>query len=252
VNSEEQERTKRYYAFLGVGGLIVLVVVILFFSKVGKGTLTVNEKGFTVTIDRPLIEQVQTKPQELTTESKKVRYSTGSIADSVVRQFERQVGEPLQPDRFVGKNLVDKRAGFVLASKMPRQWSISHDVAGYADMQRNMVELNSAGGATVKVSRMPSSVVRGCMSAKCVVDYVLNILTTTGETVQDPHVSVDETSKTAMIQYRNLESQEESIIKLVLSDEYWYQVSTRYNVTTSTADAQTDAAAMVASFAVIN
>jgi hypothetical protein len=219
---------------------------------VGRGTLVVNDKGFQVTIDQPLIQQVDSKQSELTTDTKKIKYSTGRIADSVVRQLEKQVGEPLPPDRFVGKNLVDKKAGFVLSSQSPKQWSIVNDAAGYTDMQRNIIELNSAGGATVKVSRLPSSVVRECTNVKCVVDYVVNILITTGKIEQQPNVSLDAASNTALVLCKNTAMQEELVIKLTQSDGYWYQTSAAYNTTTTAADTQADAVSMVTSFAVVN
>lgn len=239
-------------ALLGVGSIVVLLVAMMAFKGAGKGIQTENNSGYKVTIDQPLIQQVDSKQSELTVDARKIKYFTGRISDSVVRQFEKQCGEQLLCDRFIGKNLVDKKAGFVLASFSPKQWSIVNDEVGYTDMQHNIIELNSAGGATVRVSRMPSSVVRECSSVKCVVDFMVNILFTTGEVVLQPNVSIDAASNTALMMYRNAETQEERVVKVVQSDGYWYQVSAAYNSTTTTPDTHADAVSLVTLFSVVN
>lgn len=246
----ERERTKRYFALLGVGGTIILIVVLLFFSRVGKGELTVGKNGFTVKIDKPLIEQVPTRHAILKTDGEQISYTTGKITDSMIRQIELQNSAPVTPERFWGKNLIDKRAGFVLASIDPGQWSIKFDEGGYVDMQRNIVELNSAGGATVKVSRTPTSAFPDCKNVKCVVGFVTNILVQAGVAPQYPDVSYDDASGTALLTFRNRDTQGETFIKIIQKGEYWYEATTDYNSVLTSEKTRKDAQKIVTSFSV--
>ncbi|MBI2794704.1 MAG: hypothetical protein HYX66_08675 [Ignavibacteria bacterium] len=246
----EREKTKRYFALLGVGGTIILIVVLLFFSKVGKGELTVGKDGFTVKIDRPLIEQVHTQNAILKTGGDQIPYTTGKIADSLIRQIELKNSTPITPERFLGNNLIDKKAGFVLASSDPGQWSIKFDEGGYVDMQRNIVELNSAGGATVKISRTPTSAFPNCKNVKCVVEFVANILVQAGEAPEYPDVSYDEPSGTALLTFRNRDTQGETFIKIIQKGEYWYEATTDYNSALTSEKTRKDAQKIVTSFSV--
>lgn len=246
----EREKTKRYYALLGVSGTIILIVVLLFFTKVGKGELTVGKDGFTVKINKPLIEQVQTHEAFLKTNGQKISYTTGTIADSMIRQIEVQNAAPVTPERFWGSNLIDKKAGFVLASTDPGQWSVKFDEGGYSDMQRNIVELNSAGGATVKVSRTPTSAFPDCKNVRCVVEFVANILVQAGAAPQYPDISYDDASNTALLTFSNNETQGETFIKIIQKGDYWYEATTDYNSVLTSEKTRDDAQKIVTSFSV--
>jgi hypothetical protein len=247
----EKEKTKRYFALLGVGGTIVLVVVLYFFNTVDQGKLKVTKDGFEVNIERPIIQQVGSDQSSLTTGNTSVNFTTGTINDSVIRNVEQSAGGTVPPDRFTGKNLIDRKGGYVIASSNPGAWSVSHNNDGYHNSESSMVTFVSNNTAQVAVSRTPVSMLPGCENVRCVVDVIVSVYLQNGVISSVPAVKYDDAHNTAFLTFTNQQTQGESYVKIMKSGGYWYEAKADYNKLITDASTKNDAINMVASFATI-
>ncbi len=247
----EKEKTKRYFALLGVGGTIVLIVVLYFFNTVEQGKLKVTKDGFEVNIDRPIIKQVGSEESSLSTGGTDVNFTTGTINDTVIRNVEQAAGGQVAPDRFTGKNLIDKRGGYVIASKNPSAWSVTHNNDGYDNSEASMVTFVSSNTAQVAVSRTPTSMIPGCNDVRCVVDIIVNVYLQNGVISSPPAVKYDDAHNIAFLTFTNQVTQGETYVKITRSGAYWYEAKADYNKILTDAATKNDAVSMVASFAAI-
>ncbi|NQW31026.1 MAG: hypothetical protein HQ472_11010 [Ignavibacteria bacterium] len=247
----EKEKTKRYFALLGVGGTIVLIVVLYFFNTVDQGNLKVTKDGFEVSIEKPLIQQVNSDNSQLKTGTNEVTFTTGSINDSVIRNVEQSTGHKITPDKFIGKNLIDKKGGYVIASGNPDAWQVDHNSRGYTNIDQSMVTFSSNQTAQVTVSRTPTTMVPGCTTIRCVVDIKVNLLLENGVIAAPPSVEYDDKLNIAFLTFTNQNNQGETYLKMVKSGGYWYEARADYNKIVTDATTKNDAINMVASFAAI-
>ncbi len=250
----EKEKTKRYFAMLGVGGVVVVILAIMFFSKFGQsgsGSFKVTKDGVELSIDKPLIDQVEHTNRALQTGNDSIEFTTGSINEQVIEEVQKQHGSELTPKKFVGRNLIDTKGRFVLASNNSSSWKVQHNNAGYSDVMQPIVHLTATGGESVTVHRMPMSMFNNCNNIRCAVQQMLLGLEAQGLLEQSPLVEYDDATNTAFLTFTNPNTLGQSYVKAVVSDGYWYEARADYNTLVSDAKIQRDAVNMIASFAII-
>ena len=102
----EKEKTKRYYGLLIVGGAIAIVIVVLFFTMFkpgagGKGDIEITTDGIKVSLEQPLIQQVDTAAGSMQLQSQPIPVTKGRISQQVIKSVEKHATVPITPIRFV-------------------------------------------------------------------------------------------------------------------------------------------------------
>lgn len=253
----EKEKTKRYYGFLITGGVLALIIAILFFSVFRngggtKGSLEINKDGIKVTLEQPLIQQVDPSTSVLKYKDERLEFTTGRIErqtiDSVVR-----ASPPISPLTFSGSNLIDVRGGFVIASSHANEWRVVHDSAGYNQYTTPIVELHPQQpqhNESVIVSRTPMSAIPNCTNIRCGVDFITTSLPNSMARNEKPIIEFDDVRKTALLFYPNNRDGRSVLIKVVIANGFLYQAVAEFGAGTDRVSGER-AKAMVASFAVI-
>ena len=232
----EKEKTKRLYALIG-GSFVTVVVVISLFIWSGRGG-KVEGPGFK--IDIPLIDQVSTEKQTASLDSGDVTFTTSAVPDSVVEAVaaavEKETAQPIRVDEFTGKNLIDRKAGFVIAAEQPKDWTIVHNDSGYKTSQQPIVQMKTSSGAAMNVRRYPIDPRKGCQDLDCMIKRILSAAREEGALVGEPQVTKDASGTTAFIVIRNPELGSETFIKCVIEGKWWYEARADVPATATPAD----------------
>ncbi len=233
---------------------MVLILGFWFFSKFGesgKGSFKVTKEGVELTIDEPIIKQVDSSEHTFKSGNDQINFTTGTIDRKVISKIEEKQGAELPSNKFVGSNLIDKQGGFVLASERSAQWSVQHNDEGYVNGASPIVQLTSGIGETVSVNRVPLSQFDQCTSIRCAVEQVVAALMAQGYITDHPHIEFDEPSNTAFLTFTNLNTGGQSYIKAIVDGQYFYIAQADYNAVISDEQVKNDAVKMIASFSVI-
>ena len=245
-----REKTKRTYAWLGLLGILAVLTIALFFQKVGKGSLSVDAGGIEVTIDQPLIDQVSNESRSFFEDGDTVTITTGSVSDTLIEKIEQKYDaeKVLPSDKFVGRNLIDRKAGFVVSTAQPETWLVKHNDAGYTQRFDPIVSMKSKDGAVVAVTRATRDSVT-CLAIDCYVTSIIKREIENNAVASKPTVNIDHKTNTALIEYTT-RTRSSVMIKVVLENNSWYQA--RSEVASSTpAEQRNEAQRMVTSFSAI-
>ncbi len=248
----EREKTKRLMITVGAGGVLGVLAMILFFNTVGdrKGDLDIDITSgkFKVSLDKPIGEQIQQPSSSLQTSSGDVQFSTGTISDSVVQRVEAS-GQVIDAGKFVGKNLINRKAGFVISAGNPSAWSIQNDDEGFQNPLVPVTQIRGAGGEFLNVTRGP---MQGCSDVRSCVELTVESMKQIGLIDQNPTVRYDEANQTAFLTFTNAENGGQSYMKVVISNGLAYVAAANYNVHATDANTKNDLISMVASFSPIS
>jgi hypothetical protein len=251
----EKEKTKRTFAYLGVLGVVGILVTLLFFQNVQKGSLELSDKGVKVNIeeittDKPIIQQVRADSIVAEGETGKVTLTTSPIADSVVEQVELRHTSDLPVDSFVGKNLIDRKAGFVLSSERPLQWKVEHFDQGYETSDVPIVEMQAESGPRLIVRRYAANTDGGCGDLDCMIRHIVSNIHAGGAAITPPRITRDKDGRAALIVFKNTATNSDVYVKCVIQGSWWYEARVDIPVSTSKAD-RSQAIMSVTSFSAI-
>ena len=145
IEKERQKtrRSRNKYIFFAV--IIVAALFILYFivGKGGKGGIDVDiAKGtFKFNVDKPVVEQANTETKTYrTNDGKSIDFTTGTVSRDVISDFENE-NISFSPNQFVGENLVNDIAGYIISSADPGLWTVHYNPAGLND-ESNILSLN--------------------------------------------------------------------------------------------------------------
>lgn len=247
----EREKTKRHMMTLGVGGLIGLIVIILFFNSIGnrQGSVDVDVTSlkFKVSLDKPIGEQVQQPTSTLSTKDGELKFNTGTISDSVIKNVEAQ-GQTIDPTRFSGKNLISPEAGFVLSSQSPSKWTVAYDKAGLRDPSTPITRITGDGLGNLFITRGPDTDHAGIRAS---VEVTVNEMRQRGMINADPDIRYVEANQTAFLTFTNTDTGGQSYMKVVIYNDTVYVASANYNAVLTDQSTKNDLINMVASFSPI-
>ena len=207
----EKEKTKRTFAYLGVFGVLGLVAIVLFYLNVGQGSLKVSTDGIEVTVDKPLIDQVESEQQSITVNGDTVAMTTGTVPDSVVEKIEAKQSTPLSNDTFVGKNLIDRTQGFVVSTERPDAWKIDPVVLA---SDTKVLSIRTQAGSRVRADTIPAS---RCQDLRCAIRL------STRDAVGSTDVKIDRKTSTAVVTFTDRQRRT-VVVKLLHQDDHWVTV----------------------------
>lgn len=261
----EKEKTKRYFGLLIVGGFIAVLVIWLFFSMFtpgsgGKGDIEITKDGIKVSLEQPLIQQVDSATSVLRSADGEVPFTTGRIQKILIDSVVSRATKPttaqritITPERFVGSNLIDSKGGFVLSSKNATQWNVGHDDAGYANSSKPIVTLtskNAEANTSVVVHRTPRSELQDCDSIRCAVHAII-AKHSEHNRITRVSMKIDDASNTALLSYVDVRAKSQTYIKVVLDKQFLYQAQYTQPAGRQQS-ANADALNIVTSFSVID
>lgn len=255
----EKERTKRYFALLLVGGVIAVLVVVLFFTMFrpdsgGKGSIEITKDGIKVNLEQPLINQVDSSAGTIQVENKRIVITKGRFTPQIITSIQQQTEKTFSPSHFVGSNLIDVKGGFVLAGH-DSDWVVVHDTTAYATDGLPIITLTSKHhrpNGSVRVSRFMLTSRDRCTTIACIADSVGLAYRKQGF-VPSQSTVVDGASATAFLFFYNPRTKQHRDAKIVATKGCYYTaVATYADINKEPIPNRNSALAVVATFAVID
>ena len=251
IEKEKQKtaRAKNMYLFFGI---IIIASLIALFNMVGDGgkggiDVDVTKGTFKFTVDKPVVEQVNTERKTYkTNEGKSIEYTTGRISQNILSDFDQQ-SSSFSPGRFVGENLINEEAGYVVSTTNPERWRIQYNPTGLGDPMIPINTISISDGSHMNITREFSNVSN-------IQDYVtasIGTLMSLDIIVDYPNVSYADDNMTAFLTFTNLATAGQSFMKVIRGGSYFYIATANYNLGITSYDVQEELISMVADFTLI-
>jgi hypothetical protein len=243
-------RTRNRYIFFGVIILAALFALYLIVGKGGKGGVDISLTGgtFKFSVDKPVVEQAKTETKTFKTpKGKKIEYTTGTVDKQVIHSFKEEKVS-FYPNRFVGENLINEPAGFIISSTYPSTWNVQYDPAGLYDPMASINTLTASDGSNLRVGRISTQMYSNLDEF---VNTSVDFLIQSGSIAEYPDISYADDGKTAFLVFTNPMSNGQSYMKIVQGKDYFYTVSANYNLDITDYNTQQDMISMVANFTLL-
>jgi hypothetical protein len=251
IEKEKQKTTRMRNMYIFFGIVIIAAIIAIYFivGKGGKGGIDVDiTKGkFAFTVDKPVVEQAKTETKSFKTpEGKTIDYTTGRISQNVLNDFgDKNVA--FSPKAFVGDNLINDVAGYIISSSNPGMWNVQYNPNGLNDPLTPINTLMASDGSHMNVTRDPIMF----ENIKDYVDASINTLFNYGIITAYPNVSYANDHKTAFLTFTNLSTNGQSYMKVIKGQSYYYVATANYNLDYTNYNTQEELIWMVANFTLI-
>jgi len=251
IEKEKQKTTRLRNRYIFFAIIIVVAIVALYFivGKGGKGGIDVDlAKGkFAFSVDKPVVEQAQTETKSFKTpEGKTIDYTTGTIGRNVLNDFGSN-NIAFTPNAFVGDNLINDVAGYIISSSNPGMWNVQYNPRGLSDPLTPINTLMASDGSHMNVTRDPIVF----DNIKDYVDASINALISYGIVTAYPNVSYANDHRTAFLTFTNLSTNGQSYMKVIKGQSYYYIANANYNLDYTEYSIQEELIWMVANFTLI-
>ena len=242
-------RTRNRYVFFGAIILAAMFALYFIIGKGGKGGFDVDiTKGtFSFKVDKPVVEQAKTKTEKFELpDGKTIDYTTGTIDKQILDDFGNE-DILFSPYYFVGENLVNESAGYILSSTYPNLWNVQYNPAGLNDPQVSIHSLTAPDGSNLNVGRI--TLIYNNLND--FIDASLNYMLAVGAIVDYPYVSYADNMRTAFLTFTNPVNNGQSYMKVVHGNTHFYTVTANYNLDITNYDLQDEMIWIVANFTLI-
>ena len=157
VREKERQKTKRYLMFLTFTAGIALVGIFVVFRNDETGgkrkvDIDLSKGKLSFSVEKPILQQVNQPTSQYPAGEGSVAFTTGTVSSSVLQQIEQSF-PAIEPTGFVGKNFVNKQAGFLLTVNHPENWQVSHDPGGLMNPLLAINQIYTADGSHLKITR---------------------------------------------------------------------------------------------------
>ena len=243
-------RTRNRYVFFGVIILASLFALYFIIGKGGKGGIDVSltEGTFKFTVDKPVVEQAKTETKTYKSpDGKLINYTTGTINKQVLNDFTAE-NVSFSPKYFVGENLINESAGYIISSAYPEMWHVQYNPAGLNDPLTPINTLTAADG----ISHLNAG--REIIVFNNIQDYIesaIGILFEYGFITDYPYVDYADDGKTAFLTFTNPLNNGQSYMKVIKGNSYFYTVTANYNLDITEYNTQQELIWMVANFTLV-
>jgi hypothetical protein len=212
-----------------------------------KVDIDISKGKLTFSVEKPILQQVNQPTSKYTAGEGAVEFTTGTVSSAVLQKIEEEFPS-IEPTGFVGKNFVNKQAGFLLTVNHPESWQVFYDPGGMMNPLLPINQIFTADGSHLKITR------EQLMFGQDLETYVtanLQNMLSLGVIMDYPEVSYDYASNTAFLSYVNPYTSGETYQKVIAKDGYAYVATANYNHTLSNAQRVGDLIEMVATFTLI-
>jgi len=251
IEKEKQKtiRSRNMYMFFGIIILSSLFALYIMLGSGGKGSIDVDvtDGKFKFSVDKPVVEQAktETKPYK-TPEGKVIDFTIGTISQEVLNDFGKE-NISFSPNLFVGENLINATAGYIVSSSNPGMWNIQYNPAGLSDPLTAINSFQATDGSHMLVTREP-------VIYSSIEDYVeaaITVLFNYGVITDYPNVSFANDGKTAFLTFTNITTNGQSYMKVVEGYSHYYIATANYNLDYTGYTTQEALISMVANFTLI-
>lgn len=252
VREKERQKTKRYLMFLSFMAVIAVVGIFVVFTNDESGgkrkvDIDLSKGKLTFAVEKPILQQVNQPTSKYNTGESAVEFTTGTVSPAVLQQIEENFPS-IEPTGFVGRNFVNKLAGFLLTVNHPESWQVSYNPGGMMNPLLPINQIFTADGSHLNITR--EQLMFGQDLETYVTASLQNILNL-GVILDYPEVSYDYASNTAFLSYVNPYTSGETYQKVVVKGGYAYIATANYNNMLSNAQRVSDLIEMVATFTLI-
>lgn len=250
IEKERQKtmRSRNMYMFCVII-LSALIALYFMLGGGGKGGIDVSlkEGAFKFNVDKPVVEQakIETKTYK-TPEGKTIDYTTGRISQHVLNDFGDE-NISFSPNYFVGENLINDVAGYIVSNSDPNMWNIQYNPVGLNDPLTPINILTASDGSyiTITSETMVNSTIQEY------VDAAISLLFIYGGLTDYPQVSYADDGRTAFLTFTNITTNGQSYMKVIKGRSFYYIVTANYNLDYSAFNTQEELIRMVANFTLI-
>lgn len=252
IEKEKQKtrRSRNMYVFFGIIILAALLALYFMLGQGGEGGIDVSlkEGTFKFNVDKPVVEQakIETKTYE-TPDGKSIDYTTGTVNKQVLTDFTNE-NVSFSPNYFVGENLINENAGYIISSAYPTMWNVQYNLVGMTDPMTPIHTLMATDGSHVNVTME-------AIYMNSLVEYVqssIDNLLYYGYIIEYPNVSYADDGKTAFLTFNNPATSDQSYMKVIQGMQYYYAATANYNLVLSDYQTQQELIWMVANFTLID
>ena len=250
---KERQKTKRQRSYLFFFGILGLTGIIVIFSMLnqsgGKGNLDINlkEGKFNFSVDKPIVEQAKTETKTVQAAGKTINFTTGTINQEVLTDINNPT-DSFFPNAFIGENLINTEAGYVISSYQPTWWYVVYNRNGLNDPLTPINTLSYSDGSHLNITREPA---RDWYSIEDFVEASIQQLFDYQIIAEYPFVSYSDDARTAFLTFTNPYTAGQSYMKVVEGVNHYYIATANYNLNISPYDVQDELVAMVANFTLI-
>ncbi len=248
VRERERQKTRRFMMFLGVFALLALFGMVLVLKDSGEGgrrkvDIDLSKGKLSLSVDKPILEQVDQPTTEYRAGSREVAFTTGSLNQDLFQQL----GQTLPGSAatgFSGKNFINREVGFVLTVNHPELWQFTGSAAGLVNPMVPINSIYTADGSHLNITRDNAM----GMDLNTYLAASLQQLMNLGLLADYPQVTYDYASGTAFLFFVNPYSGGASYMKVIMKNGMAYIATANYNLSQSNSAAVDDLVNMVASF----
>lgn len=245
-----KEKTKRYMIYIGAFVLISLVGIILVFKGGEDGNkkldFNMKEMKLSVSVDRPIVQQVNQPTTNYSTPKGDVKFTTGSIDPAYITQLEAQ-NVDISPTHFSGKNFINKSAGFLFTIEHPERWQVAY-TPNQTLQNATLINSFTSGdnSMNVVVEQLPSN-----LDIVTYTQLSLQNSLSIGLLTEMPDVKYDRTSQTSFYGFYNLSTGGYIIQKLFVKKNVGYVVTAYFSATSSDEISMNDMLQMISTFTLL-
>ncbi len=251
IEKERQQtiRSRNMYMFFGIIIISALFALYFMLGAGGKGSIDVDvtEGKFKFSVDKPVVEQAKTETKSyITSEGKTIDYTIGTISQEVLTEFSEE-NISFSPNYFVGENLINDVAGYIVSSSNPGMWDIQYNPAGLSDPLTAINSFQATDGSHMLVTREPViySNIQEYIEAAVSMLFSYEVIT------DYPNVSYANDGKTAFLTFTNITTNGQSYMKVVEGYSHYYIATANYNLDYTNYTTQEALISMVANFTLI-
>ena len=249
LEKQKTRRSRNMYLFFGT--VIIAAIVALYFmvGSGGKGGIDVSlkEGTFKFNVDKPVVEQVKTETKAYETrDGKTIHYTTGKIDKQVLNHYNNE-NIAYSPRQFIGENLINEEAGYIISCTNPGTWTVEYNPAGLNDPLTPINTLKAMDGSHLNVTRESIQYA----SVQEYVNVAVSLLLNLGTIATYPEVSYADDQKTAFLTFTNTATNGQSFMKIIEGKAYYYIANANYNLSITDPAVQNELIGMVANFTLI-
>ena len=248
--AHDKEKTKRYTIYIGAFVLIALVGIILVFNATGDGNrkfdLNMKEMKLSVSVDRPIVQQVNQPTSSYSTPKGDVKFTTGTVSPEIISQLEAN-NVSIAETSFTGKNYINKSFQFLFSFQYHEIWQVQYtpnDVQGTVTTVNKFLD-NSGNFMSIGVEQIPAGT-----NFQAYVNENIRQLMATGQVAMEPDVDLEVSSGTAFFSYFISSTGGMMVQKLIVRGTNAYVASAYFSPTVNNVSAA-DMLLMISTFTLL-
>ncbi len=247
----ERQKTKRLFIYFGFMALIsIFAIFYIFKDDNGKRTFDLNlkEGKLSLSVDKPIVQQVDQKTAEYKTTDKEIKFTYGSINSSVIDELSKKTSVQISPYSFTGENYINKDIGYLFTVTNPANWRLTYHPGGLNNLNpiNILIDINGTGEFNVVAENASYG-----MNIEEYTQANLQTLNSMGFFQSFPDISYGNDGITSFLIYNNTLDGLRTYQKLTKSDNRFFVATAKYDPLYTNPQIINELEQMVTSFTLI-